>query len=336
MQTWRLVLCLILLWILVLPHSRGRASDLPDTSPKAGALDALNPPIPFFELRKHDVSSIGAAFWNNGTFGFFEYPLNSNIEHIQYGQLVFGCIRGTDTLVTNDDDYPWEFQSLEHFQEYSDNKHGPGYSPTAVSDQEFRVVFTDTLNVPASVDPIDLRPHMPIGLGVTMKTHAWSAGFARSIIIAEWWIKNISSATISKAVIGLRVNPAVLWSTNWPEDIGDGDPRDYFDNYLGFTQTAPGVLVDVPDTIELVWWEIMMVNRSRVEDRIQVEVLDRRWGCACFKHRRAMDKSHLTGGWLPKQSHGHQILIGGLAGRRIDHFIVALWDFLSAIVAPII
>ncbi len=227
---------------------------MPDTTPKAGAFDALNQPIPFFEWRKHDVSSIGAVLWNNGSLGFFEYPLNSNLEHIQYGQFLFGCVRGQDTLVSNNSTYPHEFQSLSHIEEYSNHVDEGNYSPSSVADQEYRTVFVDTLHVPGSTDPIELRPHKPIGLSVTQRTYAWSGGFARSIIIAEWWLKNLSDRPISGGVVGLRVGPAVLWSTNWPTDVGLGDGHGFFDNYLGFTQTAPGVVAGIPDTLELVWW----------------------------------------------------------------------------------
>jgi len=99
--------------------------------------------------------------------------------------------------------------------------------PDAVSEQDFVIVYTDTLTEPFYVgtDPID-GPHFPLGIKIVQKSYAWSYNYAQNFIIIDWEVENIAGNYLKNLYVGLYVDADVGW---------EGEPNNwYLDDVCGF------------------------------------------------------------------------------------------------------
>jgi len=257
---------LIGVWMTVLPGLLIAALGPPAEPLKRGPirLDLANPNT---QNRVHRVGNMWMNITNWGFFGNYsiwgglgmedpeypgtwapqcEYPANSNIQYLFQGALWLGAMvqeegyefprvsTGTDGWVRPriNEFYPPE-DELGRIVERSTrpnawNRLGEYVtSSDAISEQDFVIVYTDTLTEDfyVSDDPID-GPHFPLGIKISQKSYAWSYNYAQNFIIIDWEVENIAGNYLKNLYVGLYVDADVGW---------EGEPNDWFtDDICGF------------------------------------------------------------------------------------------------------
>ncbi|MBD3299594.1 MAG: hypothetical protein GF341_13135, partial [candidate division Zixibacteria bacterium] len=197
-STWWWLLLIAALLIVLMP---------PCTS--AGPRDATTDPI--FEKRFHRVNELGIVLQSDGLLRYCEFPRTVEHAYLAGAGLVFGCVRGNDTLVS-ESGYA-ELLSFTPIQRVSNRRGDSDYDPEARADGQFYVCVSDTSEIyRARTDPIDLRPHKPIGIEVHLTTYCWSSEFAKRFAIVDMWIVNISDRPIIDGRLGLGVTPNSVYS----------------------------------------------------------------------------------------------------------------------------
>jgi len=222
---------------------------------------------PVFESWLVGESEIGVIVTTYNGLGLFEFPRGTRLGYLTGTKLVFGCLRGFDTLVSEFGAWPlvgdWtnESSSFEPIRTASDRRSSPFYDPTAVADIEVTTVTVDTSLGDLrswSYDEIERRSHLPIGLEVRETVHSWSGTYLRRLILVDYHIHNISRFPIHDGTVGIAVDPNVHWV---PEDIGflywppPGAKYYYTTNDLtGFLTHAPGLYPKTVEPIDLAWY----------------------------------------------------------------------------------
>ncbi len=159
------------------------------------------------------------------------------------GNLRFGCVRGTDTLLT----VPWGFRHLIRTVVSSSDPGDKNYSPQAKANQQEYAVYTDMPEPPFNMDSLMRVTGGPTGIEVHQTSYAWSdVGRKRSILI-DYWIKNVSNRIIQKGVVGMYVSGFA--SCPGPSHFGPPDQ----DNLCGLIRTVPSLIPGNEDTLNLVW-----------------------------------------------------------------------------------
>ena len=175
-----------------------------------------------------------------------EYPANSGIQYLFQGALWLGAMvqeegyefprvsTGTDGWVRPriNEFYPPEDEPGAIVERSSRpnawNRLGDYVtSPEAVSEQDFVIVYTDTLAEQFYVkqDPVD-GPHFPLGIKIHQKSYAWSYNYAQNFIIIDWEIENIAGNYLKNLYVGLYIDADVGW---------EGEPNDWYtDDVCGF------------------------------------------------------------------------------------------------------
>ncbi len=117
-------------------------------------------------------------------------------------------------------------------------------SDSAVSEQDFIAVYTDTLTDPnyVNTDPMD-GGHFPLGIKITQKSYAWSYAYARDFIIIDWEIENIADNYLRNLYVGLYIDADV--GAIWEQTRG-GLLEGHTDDVCGFQryyyyETAEGI-----------------------------------------------------------------------------------------------
>ncbi len=238
-------------------------------SPKTQAFDSPN-----WCIEVHKINNMWLTISNGGTFGIgfansqidpetglpapsCEFPANSNITYLYVAAFWAGAVVGHDTLVSvGAEGY---FYDINEFWPQpgeegaiirrSNMKTSLDYSPDAVSEQDFICSYTDTFTDPGltSIDPIDNRPHIPLGLEVKQRTYAWSYDYAEDFIIFDYTIKNINIFPLKDIYFGIYVDADVYHEsrqggTAWNDDI------------CGYLHSVPSS--DPPgfeDTVRIAW-----------------------------------------------------------------------------------
>ena len=206
---------------------------------------------PFVTIRYHNLARMGFSVTNMGQLGLWgevwmdplnpseeaeslEFPLESTETHLFGGAIWVGAVVDGDTLVSVGAD-GW-FQTQEMWPEsypLGDMAHLSidNGDPGAVSNQDFIAKYTDTLIDPAFVhsDPIDGRPHIPLGIEVTQKSYAWEYPYATDFVIVEYSIKNIGTNYLEDVYLGIL----------WDGDVFSGsDLTGYSDDITGYRESA--------------------------------------------------------------------------------------------------
>ncbi|MBC8478251.1 hypothetical protein H8D51_01770, partial [bacterium] len=81
------------------------------------------------------------------------------------------------------------------------------YDSLAVSEQDFRAAYTDTLTDQSYVEPSDYDGvHVPLGIEIIQESHAWSYSYAEHFIIIDYEITNIADKYLKNLYVGLYVD----------------------------------------------------------------------------------------------------------------------------------
>jgi hypothetical protein len=227
---------------------------------------------PNWGIELHKINNLWLAVSNGGTFGAgqpgsyidpetglpgpsCEYPAGSDVHYLYIGALWAGAIVGRDTLVSvGFDGYylisefwpdPGESGSIIR---RSSMKTSIDYSPDAVAEQDFICSFTDTLVDPGwtGEDPIDNRPHMPLGLEVQQRSYGWSYDYAGDFILFDYTLRNINRFPIKQLYLGVYLDPDIYHKSR--QSGGWGDDITGFLNAIP-SEGAPGYL----DTVRIAW-----------------------------------------------------------------------------------
>jgi len=236
---------------------------------------------PYITNRTHRIGNIGFTVSNWGFIGSetrdqrdpctgrpaesCEFPIRSGIEYLFQGAMWVGAVRGRDTLVSvgadgwyivNEffpDPYP-EGQIVERTTRQvlrsEPNSACPDVFQTAdaVSEQDFVAVYYDTVTNSQFVsrDPIDGRPHIPLGIQIRQESYSWSFDYAQNFILMDLGIRNIGRETLRSLYMGLYMDHDVHHFNLGLEG--------YQDDITGFTHTVPSAVGDgYLDTVNIAW-----------------------------------------------------------------------------------
>ncbi|SYZ72836.1 conserved hypothetical protein [Candidatus Zixiibacteriota bacterium] len=216
----------------------------------------------------HNKGKIGLTVSNQGHFGtgFFGgatnpldggiapsciYPYPGRSNYLFAGAFWIGAVVGIDTLVSVGADgwhgtkelwpLPCNLGGGMVYRSISRN------DSLAVSEQDWIAVYTDTVTDAAHVaaDPLDGRPHIPLGIQVTQRTYGWSYAYAEDFVLFDYSIKNIGQKDLKKVYMGIYVDGDV--------SVGVGG-EGYLDDISGFKQAIPSPLgCGFIDTINIAW-----------------------------------------------------------------------------------
>ncbi|MEW5993190.1 MAG: hypothetical protein AB1744_02190 [Candidatus Zixiibacteriota bacterium] len=138
-----------------------------------------------------------------------EYPKGSNTTYLYKGALWIGGIRDGDTLVSTGNDFNNQSQEMHPVLDMiraSTLENDWGTPFDAVSEQDYVALYVDTFRygVPnPTFDPLDGRPHKPLGLEISQHSYAWSHGHADDFIIIEYDICNIGPEQLTDVYVGI-------------------------------------------------------------------------------------------------------------------------------------
>ncbi|MBI5866964.1 MAG: T9SS type A sorting domain-containing protein [candidate division Zixibacteria bacterium] len=158
------------------------------------------------------------------------------------GNFRFGCVRGTDTLLTA----AWGFRHLTQTVVSSSDPDDKNYNPQAKANQQEYAVYTDMPEPPFNMDSLMRSLEGPTGIEIHQTSYAWTDDGRKRSILVDYWIKNASNRPIQKGVVGLSLRglESCVNSAFAPPDQ---------DNLCGLIRTAPGLVPGSVDTLNLVW-----------------------------------------------------------------------------------
>jgi len=255
----RVVASALILSVPIAARAYGPDPPISRTPPRNAASAAA----PYYENRRHHIGRIQLSIDNVGGYGDpydgctrrnangIEFPAGSDVTFFYGGGIWIGAVRGRDTLVSVGFDswhpslremYPAPYPegAIKERTTRTVLKPEPAsfcrdvlQSDDAISEQDLIAVYTDTLFDPsfASIDPLDGRPHVPLGLEIMQTSYGWSFGYAQDFVIIEYAIKNITRAmktvprggeTLERIYIALYGHEGVHHSSNsdgWDDDI---------------------------------------------------------------------------------------------------------------------
>ncbi|UCG62708.1 MAG: hypothetical protein JSV52_05325 [Candidatus Zixiibacteriota bacterium] len=204
--------------------------------------------------------TIGSTWWYNWGTDYFtgdilescEYPQGSHTIYLWAGGLWIGTGRGGDTLVTTayaDGILYSEFwPELVDFSRIVKRTKIPGepyYSPEAVSEEDYLVLFTDTVPQ-ANNNFLETEDHRSIGIEVSQSSYAWSYANAEDFVIFDYSIRNISSELLKDIYLGIHADPDVRFTSDWLGSV---------DDISGFIGTIPDREggCEFEDTVNIAW-----------------------------------------------------------------------------------
>jgi hypothetical protein len=227
---------------------------------------------PYATIAVHNVGKIALTVSNMGVFGLsrlghlmdpvtglpapsLSYPKGYEVEYLYEAALWVGAIVGRDTLVsTGSDGEYWgvnEFWPLPYPE--GDIKYrsivdpfAPEYD-SAVSQQDFIAVYTDTIDDVAitNYDDYSGRAHIPLGIQVTQRSYAWAYSYAEDFVFIDFQIANIKLRRLNDVYIGFYVD----------NDCGRVTTNYYGgDDVCGFKSSLPSRYIGgLVDTLNIVW-----------------------------------------------------------------------------------
>lgn len=232
--------------------------------------------VPNYAIEVHKINDLWLAISNTGTFGIgfansvidpetsqpapsCEYPAGSNKGYLFIASFWAGAVVGRDTLVSVGFDGNY---GIKEFWPDAGERGGiirrsnlktkeEEYHPDAVSEQDFITVYTDTFTARHLIggeDPIDNRPHIPLGLRVDQRTYGWSYDYAADFIIFDFRIQNINIFPLKDFYFGIYVDADI-----YHEGIQSG-ALGWVDDICGYLNAVPSK--ETPgymDTIRIAW-----------------------------------------------------------------------------------
>jgi hypothetical protein len=131
--------------------------------------------------------------------------------------------------------YPASGPTADVIKRSTDPNH-PDYDPNAVSDLDYVATFYDTLTDPAYVaqDPMDNRPHIPLGLKIRQESYSWDDALYDDFIIFKYVLTNIVDSYLEDVYVGLLFDCDILYRNyNWSEGGFDDDISGHIRAYDG-------------------------------------------------------------------------------------------------------
>ncbi len=178
------------------------------------------------------------------------YPKGSGTRFMLQGSMLIGGVVGVDTLVTHT---RWETLpeegALGQFKYLSTDVTDSRFSPDAISDLDITATYTDTFPAFSPGPWFDIRPHVPLGIRVTQRSHTWSAGHLDDFIMIDYTIENISGKNIKDAFVGFY-NIGIVQTLNIRVDSTELK----FDDAVGFLKSYPAPEgCDLQDTVNIAY-----------------------------------------------------------------------------------
>jgi len=255
----RCVACLAISLVLFLCMARpgqARLKYLTDEEASSRARQQMAKPtveMPYTTLGVHNVGNFLLSVTNWGFFGSqngefidpktglsapgAEFPAGSKIDYLFQGALWISALIGNDTLTSVGHDgwqhiaemYPETFENGGDIIERSTRPGSEFYSDSAVSEQDFIAVYTDTLTDPAFVsdDPFT-GPHVPLYIKITQKSYSWSYSYAEDFVLLDFTLENIGFDSLRSLYMGLYIDADVY---HFSRSMG------FEDDICGFRQT---------------------------------------------------------------------------------------------------
>jgi hypothetical protein len=234
-------------------------------------LSTASPQSPQISVAEHNIANMALTVTNKGQLGNAyhaypdcftglpvrncEYPIGSRQYYLFSGAFWVGGVVGDDTLVSvgvdgwdagqelNPDNAP-----LGGFRYRSTLSSLSQYRDSAVSHQDFLATYWDTCVTCIGVrpDPVDHRPHRPLGLRVDQRSYAWNYPYAADFVIFDLTLTNVLSNQIRNAYFGVYVDADVY---------ANGNGNGYLDDVTGFipSETIPGTACAASVHAPLAW-----------------------------------------------------------------------------------
>ncbi len=178
-----------------------------------------------------------------------QYPKGSGNTHFYKGGLWVGGVIGNDTLVSTGaqlNNSSREFHPVEPMIKRSLlTPYAEGFDE-AESELDYIGVYVDTFtygvaNLP--FDPIDRRPHRPLGLEVHQRSLSWSYPHTDDFVIIEYNIKNIGGNYIKDVYVGLYwdvdIHPGGVNVARAPDPYGRKSNSGGRNDMGGFIYSVP-------------------------------------------------------------------------------------------------
>ncbi len=228
--------------------------------------------VPYAQIGVHNVGRIGLTVTNQGNFGTgfvttaydpitglaapsCQYPYPSQSNYLFAGAFWIGAVVGRDTLVSVGAD-GWQYtremwpSALNVTPKDTIQRHSiknPN-DTDAVSEQDIITIYTDTVTNPSFVanDQVDGRPHIPLNVGITERSYAWSYAYAEDFVLFDYSIKNIGTKVLNKVYMGIYVDG----------DVGPvgGSAEEAADDICGFKRALPSTFgCGFVDTVNIAW-----------------------------------------------------------------------------------
>ena len=228
---------------------------------------------PVYCLAAHRIGRMELAIANNGTFGNYyfpgnsqdwftgqpiplacQYPKNSNIQYMYGGAFWIGAVVGRDTLVSFGADgwtrgrrefHPDEAPFGEMIYRSITDPTAPEFE-NAVSEEDYVCAYTDTLTNGVPNDFFG-RAHIPLNIEVTQSSFAWSYSYAEDFVLFDYQIRNSGTRLLENVYMGIYVDADVCFDCQ--NSLG------YADDICGFLHTYPSNYggCDYLDTVNLAW-----------------------------------------------------------------------------------
>jgi hypothetical protein len=172
-----------------------------------------------------------------------QFPAGSNLEYLFQGAMWFGAVIAGDTLVSTGTDGWWDIQELypdeassitgriwlrstrpssayprnrtDCYPDQIDSSSAGSpeaekFGTEAISEEDFVSAYTDTHTASfVETDPVDARPHRPLGLEIVQKSYAWSYEYAEDFFLMDIELTNISDRDIEQLWAAFHVDADV-------------------------------------------------------------------------------------------------------------------------------
>ena len=190
-------------------------------------------------------------------FAGAEFPKGTAIGHLFAAGFLIGGIVGIDTLVSNTYD-TWTLANQELYPDAEPNgvmRHYSTIDPSspdfsgAFSEEDFEGICADTFTsglYGLFPDYFLSRPHIPLGVQLTVRSLAWSPPYIDGCIFFKCRIRNIGEKQIEQAYVGLTASSSVNFAFSPDKNAAD--------DLCGFLPTfASTSSCGFIDTLNLAW-----------------------------------------------------------------------------------
>jgi hypothetical protein len=167
-----------------------------------------------------------------------EYPAGSNSRYCWSASVWLGAVVGEDTIVSIAADGWQQGREMNplpgtELVMRSTLSSDPDIRAGAISELDIIGTYTDTFTTGVTHlqdDYIDHRPHLPLGVTIEHTSYSWSLPDLEDLVLFSYSIRNIGSAFLKDAYIGLLVDADVA---------GDEDsPQGSLDDVAGYRTVA--------------------------------------------------------------------------------------------------